>query len=61
MIYIVLVTVMLATELFYLTTLFSFTGCCFEFLPLFTPCRFAVYQNYKGVIGVFDIDKRVDI
>ena len=34
MICIVLITVMLATEIFYLTLICSFIGCYFEFLPL---------------------------
>ena len=40
---IILFTSMLAIELFYLTQLQSFLGCCFEYLPLVIPYRFAVY------------------
>ena len=42
-IFIVLDTVMLSIELFYLTRLFSFIGCYFEYLPLFIPYSFAIY------------------
>ena len=34
---IVLITVMLAIELLYLTQLFSFLGCFFDYLTLFIP------------------------
>ena len=40
---IVIFTSMLTIELFYLTQLFSFIGCLFEYLPLFIPYRFAAY------------------
>ena len=39
-IFIILIAVMLAIELFYLAQLCSFLGCYFEYLPLFIPCRF---------------------
>ena len=40
---IVILTSMLAMELFYLTQLCSFLGCYFEYLPLFPPYRFVVF------------------
>ena len=39
---IVLITVMLAIELFYSTQLNSFIGCYFDYLPLFIPYMFVV-------------------
>ena len=42
-IYIVFVNVILATELFYLTLLFSFIGCYFECLPISTLQVCSVY------------------
>ena len=43
LIYIVLVTVMISTELFYLTLICSLIGYFFEYLPLFFHYRFAVF------------------
>ena len=40
---VILITCMLAIELFYLTQFHSFLGCLFEYLPLFIPYRFAVF------------------
>ena len=40
---IVIFTSMLAIELFYLTQLFSFLGCFFDYLSLFLPYKFAIY------------------
>ena len=40
---IVIFTSMLAIELFYLKQLCSFLGCFLEYLPIFTPYKFAAY------------------
>ena len=40
---IILITVMLDIESFYLTQLRSFIGCYFEYLPLFIPYKFVVF------------------
>ena len=48
MISIVLITIMLAIQLFDLTQLCSFLGCYFDYLPIFIPYRFMAF-NCQGL------------